>query len=315
MSSTSVAYRRAVSTIDNSGAGAGQCWLGHLWNLWQWFFTDCPSIDDGRWELVASSPLAASWSNPANIVDNSWFVVKCNQGKASWQSKFQAVNVGVLDEAPGGDWRLVVSFNPVGGWTGKGDPNGGFGGSSVDSSSNLIIGVGNIGGLANGTSLIVGDRDTLLVAATEQGKSDYKVGLYLGRVDPDSDAVRFPSVVLTSWKGGNAGFDRVAMFSNAPGASYVAKNDKTASTLKCWTSGGWLAQLTQPSEFSDQWHYRPFEVTTPQGLVGRLRLVWACGGLATYSRIDVRQKLVLQSIFAGLDNGVCIKHDGSTFWL
>jgi hypothetical protein len=291
--------------LNNAGSAAGQQWLSALYRLFHAFFTTANAVDSGRWRLVDCSPAVGSWSTIGNVVDNSWFVVEALKGRQRWQCKFQATNVVALDEAPGGTYRLVASFSPGGGWTLKGGANGGFVAAPTVASANFLLGSGNHTAAPNGVLHVHSDRDTVLVAIAHTGNTNYDGGAYLGRIEPDSDRIDYPSCLLTG------GFDRSAggAFSATPDGSYVlsAAVPHVAENAVIHTSG-WMATTYQPSMFSGEYTYRPLEIVNSNSFVGYLRLVWSCANLASLSRMDSRQKLVLHN--GHLSDGVTIVHNG-----
>jgi hypothetical protein len=310
--STALAYRQYV-TVDNSGTGAGQQWLHRLWHLYQYFFTDADTVDSGRWRLVASS--AINWASASNVVDNSWFVVEAQSGRQHWQAKFQASNVAGLDESPGTNYCLAVVLSPGGGWGVKGGGNNGFTLTTVPASSNLLLGGTNVTGTNDARMNVHGDRDTVLIASCLSDVNAFTCGGYVGRFEPDTDRITYPVCALSAWEGTGVpkGFDRYTSggcFAQNPSDSYVLDNDfDTVETAQVWTPEWISSGSHEPSVFSGEYHYRPMELTGPHALLGTLRLVWACGGLATYSRMDSRQKLVLHG--GHTNHGVCIKHNGT----
>jgi len=314
--STALAYRQA-SVVDNSGTGAGQQWLHRLWHLYQYFFEDAELVDNGRWRLVDSSPAQVDWETLSNIVDNSWFVVEAYAGRRKWQAKFQATNGTPLDETPSTSYSLVVNLSPGAGWTGKGNPNGGFSASPVFDSDNKLIGGNNASG-TDAEMFIHGDRDTVLVAGTQNGTDGFVNGCYLGRIEADTERILYPEIVLTPWDGtGNPkGFDRNTLggcFSLNPAGSFVLNQATPYPMIEAVQvhTPGWMDSDHQPSAFSNEYTYRPLEVSSVNAYLGLLRLVWSCAALVVKSRLDNRQKIVLH----GGDStfGVCIKHNGLVF--
>jgi hypothetical protein len=311
--STALAYRQ-FQTVDNSGTGAGQQWLHRLWHLYRYFFVDADAVDSGRWRLVAASSI--DWSAASNVVDNSWFVIEAQSGRQHWQAKFQATNVTALDELPVISYGLAVSLSPGGGWGTKGGTNRGFTGTLVPASQNLLLGGTNMSGPTNALMSIHGDRDTVLIASTLSGTTTYLCGGYLGRFEADTDRISYPECLLTAWSGLGTpqGFDRFSgggCFAQNPSGSYALNALGAASAAQVWTPE-WISSGThEPSSFSREFHYRPLELTCSGALLGTLRLVWACGGLASYSRMDSRQKLVLHGNH--INAGVCIKHNGVVY--
>jgi hypothetical protein len=198
--STAITFSQNLTT-DNSGAGAGTQWLSALYRLFHALFTDAHVVDSGRWRLVDCSPAVGDWSTITNVVDNSWFVVESFKGRQQWQCKFQATNVAALDEAPGGTYRLAASLSPGGGWTAKGDPNGGFAVAPTVASDNLLVSGEDLSAVANGVLHVHSDRDTLLVAIAGTGTTAFDGGCYVGRFDPDTDRIPYPSCLLTAWSG------------------------------------------------------------------------------------------------------------------
>jgi hypothetical protein len=312
--STALAYRQSA-TVDNSGTGAGTQWLHRLWHLYQYFFTDAEAVDNGRWRLVDSSPAQVDWGTLANIVDNSWFVVEAYAGRRRWQAKFQATNVLPLDEVPSTTYSLVVNLSSGAGWTGKGNPNGGFSTSPVFDSDNKLLGGLNVAAGADAEMFVHGDRDTVLVAGGQNGITAFQNGCYLGRFEADSDLILYPEVVLVPWNGagGPKGFDRDpagGCFSLNPADSFVlnAATPYPLPELVQVHTPAWMDNAHQPSAFSNEFTYRPLGISSVNAYLGLLRLVWSCAKLVTKSRMDNRQKLVLHG--GTSDYGVCIKHNG-----
>lgn len=308
--STALIYRQ-WAVIDNSGSGAGQQYNHVLWNLYQYFMTDPVTIDSGRWRLVDASAIV--WAAAANVVDNSWFVVEAFKGRRQWQVKFQATNVAALDESPGITYCLVANICSGGGWTAKGGANGGFAASSLVCSGNRLLGGLSMAG-SNGSLLIHGDRDTVLVAFTPSGTSNWTSGAYVGRFEPESSAIPYPEALLTAWDGFGSpkGFDRSSsgVFSTSPSGNHHVLSSglvPTSQTAQVWTSG-WLDTSHQPSSFSGAFTSRPLEISGPDAPLGYLRLVWAVSGMTAGSRLDARQKLVLHAAAPGF--GVAIQHNG-----
>lgn len=313
--STALAYRQNA-TVDNGGTGSGQQWLHRLWQLFQYFFTDADAVDNGRWRLVDSSPIVTSWSTITNITDNSWFVIESYAGRRKWQAKFQATNVNPLDELPGIPYCLVVNLCSGAGWTGKGNSNGGFAASPVQDSDNKLLGGLNTSGM-NGEMFIHGDRDTVLVAGTQQGVTDFKNGCYIGRFEADNSLILYPECVLVPWDGSGSpkGFDRntSGCFARIPSDSHVLNETlpyPNTEPVQVHTPV-WMDNTHQPSAFSGEFTYRPLEISSNSAYLGRLRLVWSCAGLGTKSRLESRQKLVLHG--GNSNYGVCIKHNGLVF--
>lgn len=310
-SSTLAYYQNQV--LDQSGVGAGQQWLHALFLLYRYFFTVAHGVDSARFRRVDSSLTTAQWGALAAVVDNTWFVVEATKGKQVWQAKFQATNVAPLDEAPGITYCLACSLSPGAGWTAKGDPNGGFAASAVVASANLMLGGTDVTG-ANGTLFVHGDRDTVLIAMATHGAAAYNTGAYVGRFEPESDRIPYPSVLLTAWDGVGAftGFDRTGCFALTPSDSFLLSSaTPPVSTNGFVFTSQWLVTSTQPSAFSGEYTYRPIELCMMDAFVGYLRLVWGCAGLAALSRLDSRQKLVLHG--GDLDAGVAISHNGLVF--
>jgi hypothetical protein len=308
--STALAYRQFQS-VDNTGAGAGQQWLHRLWHLYQYFFTDAEAVDGGRWNLV--DEVGIDWSSASNVTDNSWFVVEAQAGRQHWQAKFQATNSTGLDETPGLSYCLVVILSPAGGWGVKGGGNNGFTGTVVPASANLLLGGLDMSGNPDGVMSVHGDRDTVLIASTSSDVTAFDCGGYVGRFEADTDRIPYPCCALTAWDGFGApkGFDRYSgggCFSQNPSASYTLDQSVAADTVQVWTPEWISSGSHEPSAFSGDYHYRPLEATCSNAFLGTLRLVWACGGLATYSRMDSRQKLVLHA--SHVHAGVAIKHNG-----
>lgn len=287
-------------------------WNHSLWQIFQYLFVDCDTVDSGRWHLLDSSPAVGSWTNPTNIVDNSWFAFECFMGQRQWQGKFQSTNVATLDEAPASTFLLVGSLSPGGGWTAKGAANGGFSASVLPAGAHLVLGGGNPGTGSDGTIIIHGDRDTLLIAIAPNTTSDYDAGCYMGRFDPFVDEIANPECLLVAGAANN-GFDRSAngVFSEAPSESFVL--DATTPTPAAVTgqvyTSGWLDSAHQPDPFTGQWHYRPLELAIPTSPMGFLKHTWGAAGLSSKSRMDYRRKLVLHS--GDNDYGVTIKHNGT----
>jgi hypothetical protein len=314
--STALAYRQA-SVVDCSGTGAGQQWLHRLWHLYQYFFEDAELVDAGRWRLVDSSPAQVDWGTLGNIVDNSWFVVESFAGRRKWQAKFQATNVLPLDETPSINYCLVVNLSPGAGWTGKGNPNGGFSTSPVfDSDNRLLGGLNTVG--TDAQMFVHGDRDTVLVLGTQNGEDSFQNGCYLGRFEADTELIAYPEIVLVPWDGTGSpkGFDRNTTggcFSLNPADSFVLNQATPYPLIESVQvhTPGWMDNDHQPSAFSSEFTYRPLEVSSVNAYLGLLRLVWSCAGLVVKSRLDSRQKLVMHG---GLSTyGVCIKHNGLVF--
>lgn len=311
--STALTYRQTLAAIDNSAAGAGQMWNQVLYELFHYFFTTSEAVDTGRWRLVAHSlGAAADWNTVGNVVDNSWFVVEAFKGQRLWQAKFQNANVAALDEAPATTYSLVCRLSPDGGWTAKGDPNGGFNGTATPASNNLYVGGSDLTGNADSSVLIHGDRDTVLIAGTLAGKEAYKFGCYVGRFDRETSLITQPECLLTAWDGAGSpnGFDRGAggAFNATPGGSYALDSTTTTDTVTCYTSS-WLTSTYQPGQFTpNTFNVRPIEITNQDSYLGTLRLIWACGNLASGSRLDGLQKLVLHDADANV--GICIQHNG-----
>lgn len=318
--SSAIVWRRNLSNVDNSGTGAGTQWLNVLYEIYHYFFTTANAIDSGRWELIDSNLTALQWGTLGNVVDNSWFVVRAPQcrygGTNPLLYKFQATNVAALDETPAGTYRLVVSMHNDATWHAKGAFNGGYtsGIPYLAYSGNKLVGGTNQNGNPDGSLIVVGDRETVLIASTLTGQDDYDCGAYLGRYLPDTDCITHPTCLLTAWDGvGNPkGFDRTAggVFDENPGGSYCVNHNAVADVVKVW-SPGWLTNVYQPSRFVTQWNYRELEITCTRSYLGKLRLVWAVGALASRSRFDSRQKLVLHGN-AGYNDGVAVVHDGTS---
>ena len=313
MASTALAYRQ-FETVDNTGTGAGQQWLHCLWHLYQYFFTDAEAVDSGRWRLVDSSPAAGSWSTVGNIVDNSWFVVEAQNGRQQWQAKFQASNVAALDETPAGTYRLAVNLSPGGGWVSKGGGNGGFTTSAVFDSNNKLLGGGNNSGSNDGSLIIHGDRDTVLIGISPVDADTFTSGAYVGRFEADTSKILWPTCVLTAWDGSGSpkGFDRATggVFHSSPSGSFVLNADSPTpleEAVSVWAPG-WLNNAHQPSSFSQSYHYRPLEIASVSAPLGFLRLVYGCAGVGVLSRLDNRQLLVLHG--GGANYGVAIRHNG-----
>jgi len=313
--STALAYRQ-FQAIDNTGTGAGQQWLHVLWHLFQYFMDDADNVDAGRWRLVESDPIMSAWGSLSNIVDNSWFVVEAQKGRRQWQAKFQASNVTALDETPSSSYSLVVNFCSGGGWTAKGDPNGGFSASGVYDSQNKLMGGTDQSGNPDGEIIIHGDRDTVIVASALSGNTDFSCGAYLGRFESDTGAIVYQECVLVPWDGTGSpkGFDRDpggGLFATTPADSFVLNQDipiPNREPVQVWTSG-WLSTGShEPSGFSDEYHYRPLEITSNTALLGTLRLVYGCSNIICRSRLNSRQLLVLNGSSATY--GVAIKHNG-----
>lgn len=310
--STAMAYRQAV-TITNSASGAGKKLLHRLWHLFQYFFTDAETVDNGRWRLVDCSPVQASWATATNIVDNSWFVVESYAGRRKWQAKFQATNSSPLDEVPSNTYCLAVNLCSGAGWVAKGGGNGGFTASPVACSGNKLMAGTNV--TVNGEMFVHGDRDTVIVAGTQSGVDSFINGCYLGRFEADTTRITYPECVLVPWNGVGSpkGFDRNptgGLFSLNPAGSAVLNHVSPIPTIEAVQvhTSGWMDNAHQPSAFSSEFTYRPFEISSVSAYLGMLRLVWSCAGLVVKSRLDSRQKLVLH---AGLNTyGVCIKHNG-----
>lgn len=313
--STALAYRQFQS-IDNTGTGAGQQWLHLLWQIFQYFMDSADDVDTGRWRLVDSSPAMGSWGTLSNIVDNSWFVIEAQKGRRQWQAKFQATNVTALDETPGGSYRIAVNLCSGGGWTAKGDANGGFAASSVVASTNLLLGGTDQSGNPDGEVIIHGDRDTVLIASTLAGSVNFVCGCYLGRFEADTSAITYPECVLTAWDGAGSpkGFDRAptgGVFAETPADSFVLNQNTPSPSgepVQCWTPG-WITDGThEPSSFSSEYHYRPIDATSNTALLGTLRLVFSCCSIVCRSRLNARQLLVLNG--GSTQYGVAIQHNG-----
>lgn len=289
-------------------------WNQALYELFHYFFTTSEAVDTGRWRLVAHSlAAAADWNTVANVVDNSWFVVEAFNGLRLWQAKFQNSNVAALDEAPATTYSLVCCLSPDGGWGAKGGANGGFTGTATPVSGNLYLGGSNITGNSDSSILIHGDRDTVLIAGTLAGKQSFAFGGYVGRFDRETNSITKPECLLTAWDGVGSpnGFDRGVggAFHANPGGSYALDSTSTLDTLSCFTSG-WLTSAYQPGLFTPTtFNVRPIEIVNLDSYLGTLRLLWACGNLASGSRLDGLQKLVLHNMDANV--GVCIQHNGS----
>jgi len=306
--------------ISNSGTGAGKQWLAALFEIYHYFFTTSELIDSVRWELVASNLTSVQWQTVGNVVDNSWFVVRATQSRYGGDNpllyKFQATNVAALNEAPAGTYRLVVSMHSNATWLAKGAGNGGYASDVpyLAYSGNLLLGGTNQVGNPNGSVFIAGDRETVLIAGTLFGSDYYDWGGYLGRYTPDVDQITHPECIVTAWDGTGSpkGFDRSAggAFDENPGNSYCIDHNNNVDTVKVW-SPGWLHQTWQPSHFVQQWNYRELEITNSMSFLGKLRLVWAVGALASRSRIDARQKVVLHGT-AAYDDGVAVINDGGS---
>jgi len=310
--STAMAYRQAQA-VDNSGTGAGKQWLHQLWHLYQYFFVDAEAVDNGRWRLVDSDPVAGSWTDPLNIVDNSWFVVEAQAGRRQWQAKFQASNVLNLNEVPSTTYSLVVNLSSGGGWVSKGGANGGFSTSPVYDSDNQLMGGNNVTGL-DGEIIIHGDRDTVLVAGTQNGTTAFENGCYLGRFEPDTDRIVYPECVLVPWDGAGSpkGFDRSTggVFHLNPSGSHVLNEDSPIPNSEPVQvhAPAWMDSAHQPSAFSSEFTFRPLDISSNSAFLGTLRLVWAVAGSVVKSRLDNRQKLVLHG--GTNDVGVALKHNG-----
>jgi hypothetical protein len=305
--STAITFSQSLA-IDNSGTGAGTQWLSVLHDLFRAFFADADDVDSGRWRLVDSSPVVGDWSSIANVVDNSWFVVEALKGRQQWQCKFQATNVAALDEAPAGTYRVAARFSPGGGWTAKGAANGGFAAAPTVASANLLLGGGDYTAAANGVVHVHSDRDTVLIAIAHTGTAAYDGGCYVGRIDPDTDRIPYPSCLLTAGAV-LAGFDRAGAFATTPTESFALSSAlvPVADVCEVHTSG-WMDTAHQPSFFSGEYTYRPLEIAGSDSPLGYLRLIWSCANLAALSRMDNRQKLVLHN--GGLSNGVAVVHNG-----
>jgi hypothetical protein len=307
-----MAYRQAA-VVTNSASGAGKKWLHRLWHLFQYFFTDAEAVDNGRWRLVDCSPAPGSWATATNVVDNSWFVVESYAGRRKWQAKFQATNASPLDEVPSNTYCLAVNLCSGAGWTAKGGANGGFAASPVSSTGNKLLGGLNVS--VDGEMTIHGDRDTVIVAGTQTGTDLFTNGCYLGRFEPDTSLITYPECVLVPWNGSGSpkGFDRNTtggLFYLNPADSAVLNQVTPFPALEAVQvhTPAWMDNAHQPSAFSSEFTYRPFEISSVSAYLGMLRLVWSCAGLVVKSRLDNRQKLVLHG---GNNNfGVCIKHNG-----
>lgn len=312
--STAITYRQTLSDIDNSGAGAGQMWNQVLYELFHYFFTTSEAVDTGRWRLVRHSlASAATWNTVTNVVDNTYFVVEAYKGQRVWQAKFQSSNVAVLDEAPATTHSLVCCLSPDAGWNSKGAANYGFANTTTPASSNLYLGGSDLTGNADGSILIHGDRDTVLIAGTLAGTQSYAFGGYLGRFERENAAITKPECLLTAFDGVAVpnGFDRGTggAFSSAPGGSYALDSTTTADTVACYTSG-WLSSAYQPGMFTPTtYNARPIEIVNQDSYLGTLRMIWGCGNLAAGSRLDALQKLVLHDTDA--ESAVCIQHNGA----
>ena len=313
--STALAYRQ-FQAIDNTGTGAGQQWLHALWQLFQYFFDDADTVDSSRWRLVDSSPVMGDWATLSNVVDNSWFVVEAQKGRRQWQAKFQATNVAALDESPGLTYCLVVNLCSGGGWTAKGDPNGGFSVGGVVDSQNKLLGGTDQSGNPDGEIVIHGDRDTVVIASTLTGTTDFACGGYIGRFEADTSAIVYQECVLVAWDGAGSpkGFDRApagGCFAETPADSFVLNQDTptpSRESVQVWTPGWLSSGAHEPSGFSGEYHYRPMDLTSAAALLGTARLAFACSEVSSKSRLAARQLLALNGNNA--QYSVCIQHNG-----
>lgn len=318
MSSSALAYRHSMGVVENNATTAGKMWLRCLYELYHFFFTTAEAVDSGRYSLMGSNLTPAQWVWNTNVTNNSWFVVRNNKGRYDGvnpvQFKFQATNNVALDEAPGITYALIVSGICDGVWAMKGGPNGGWAGAEVFT-GNLLLGGLNPLGQPSGSIIVHGDRDTILIAIARSGINEFNAGGYVGRYVRESDQVKFPMCILTAWNnvGDCKGFDRSAggVFGLTPSGSALYNEGSPHPVINnahCWTSG-WMNTTYEPSTYNGLYHYRPIEITSLHSFAGTLRLVWSCAALASRTRIDANQKLVLHG--AHIDDGVCIVHDGT----
>jgi len=150
-----------------------------------------------------------------------------------------------------------------------------------------------------------------LIAFSHNTTDAYASGGYIGRFDSFLDEIPYPECLLGCWDGTGTpkGFDRSTggVFSSAPGDSFALNFLLAAVTCQTWAPD-WLVGARQPDPFTNQFHYRPLELTISNSPLGYLRNVWACAGTSSLSRMDYRRKLVLHD--SASDYGVCIHHNG-----